>query len=788
MENRQTDDLQFSQKIFYKYFSYWPVLLGSLVLSIFVAFFIIRYSEPTYETHAKIEILDKAQDSEMALPTAMTVFNRSMINLENEIGRLSSFRLNDSVVNKLKSNVKYFWKGNIKTTEMHSSGFFDDYQIKFKINLDTVKTTTNFDIYLSENKMQIIGTDQENNELYNFNFNSFTTFSKKHNLPFEISINSENLFEYDSNIHRVLKILPYEFTVIEFINRLELNKALQSDINRYQEGSDQIVLSMNHSNRLIAQDYLNMLISVFDNDGIVDRQLEYRNTISFVEERSKFLEKQLETIENRKQDFKKENKLSDIKSNAEYTISQKGLYNSELFDLQSQKSLLDLFKDEILLNKYKLLPVNFGLKDISLNELILQFNLLVKDRDRLLNSGAGRKNSLIINIENQLDNFFSNIQNSITNYKESLELSISIITSKEQEIDAFFNNIPENEKILRSIERELEVKEALYLLLLQKKEEAAINLAVVKPTIKVIDFARSGINTISPKKLYILVICSSLGLIIPIILLSIIFYLNNKVQSKDDLETIGSATIAEIPHVKEIDDFDLSSLNSKSRDPLSESIRMLSANLKFVANKNKGNTILVTSSIKGEGKTLISSSLAKILSSSKKVLLMGSDLRNPQIHKYLNVNKSDFKGLSDFLYSSDLSWRELIIKNQNLDIILSGTIPPNPADLLQSKKYSDLIDEVKEFYDFIIVDSAPCILVADTINISKLFDNTLCVIRADHSTKDVVSFLSDNKKLFNNLNLVLNGLGKNKAYGYQYMYGYSYSYNYGYGYGYNEDK
>tara|TARA_Y100001954_G_scaffold134949_1_gene144076 strand:+ start:210 stop:2576 length:2367 start_codon:yes stop_codon:yes gene_type:complete len=788
MENRQTDELEFSRKIFFKYFSYWPFILVSLVSSILVAFLIIRYSEPTYETHAKIEILDKAQDSEMALPTAMTVFNRSMINLENEIGRLNSFRLNDSVVNKLKSNVRYFWKGNIKTTEMHNSGFFDDYQIKFKINLDTVKTSMIFDIYLSENKMEIIGTDQEKNELYNFNFNSFTTFSKTHNLPFEISINPENLFEFDSSIHRVIKILPHEFTVIEFINRLELNKALQSNINRYQEGSDQIVLSMNHSNKLIAQDYLNTLISVFDNDGIIDRQLEYKNTIKFVEERSRFLVKQLETIENRKQDFKKENKLSDIKFNADYTISQKGLYNSELFDLQSQKSLLDLFKDEIFLNEYKLLPVNFGLNDISLNELILQFNLLIKDRNRLINSGAGRKNSLVINIENQLDNFFRNIQNSVTNYEKSLEVSISSIISKEKEFDAFFNDIPENEKILRSIDRELEIKEALYLLLLQKKEEAAINLAVVKPTIKVIDFARSGIYTISPNKLYILVICLSLGLILPITLLSIIFYLNNKVQTKDDLDPIGAPTIAEIPHFEDIDDFDLSSLNSKSRDPLSESIRMLSANLKFVANKNKGNTILVTSSIKGEGKTLISSSLAKILSFSKKVLLIGSDLRNPQIHKYVNLNKSEVKGLSDYLYSSDLSWQELIVNNQNLDIILSGTIPPNPAELLQSKKYIDLIDEVKESYDFIIVDSAPCILVADTIHISKLFDNTICVIRTDHSTKDVVSFLVENKKLFNNLNLVLNGIGKNKAYGYKYKYGYNYSYNYGYGYGYNEDK
>ena len=204
----------------------------------------------------------------------------------------------------------------------------------------------------------------------------------------------------------------------------------------------------------------------------------------------------------------------------------------------------------------------------------------------------------------------------------------------------------------------------------------------------------------------------------------------------------------------------------------------------------------MTSSIKGEGKTLVSVNTASVLSHrSNKVLLIGADLRNPQIHKFINLDKEK-KGLSDYIYLDGEKWEDLLIKHDNFDIILSGTIPPNPTELLGSEKFKNFIDNVKNIYDYVVIDSAPCLLVSDTFQISKFVDLSLYVIRSNFSELklcDYISELKESDKL-KNICIVLNGVGNSATYGYRYgyqygyVYNYKYGYNYGYGYGYGEDS
>ena len=285
--------------------------------------------------------------------------------------------------------------------------------------------------------------------------------------------------------------------------------------------------------------------------------------------------------------------------------------------------------------------------------------------------------------------------------------------------------------MLRSIEREQEIKEALFLLLLQKREEAAINFAVTKPSIKIIDKAITNILPVLPKVKLSFLLAIILAFIIPTIILYIIFLLDTKIHTREQLTVNLNdiPIIAELPHIS--DTLLLNKLgNSNSRHPLVESIRMLIANLNFVLfnNNEKNNVILVTSSIKGEGKTIISSNMANILSNKfDKILLVGADLRNPQIHKLIDKDKS-VRGLSDYIYSNDYEWRNLIIKNDKLDILLSGTIPPDPTELLSSNKFKNFINEVKNNYDYVVIDSAPCLLVSDTFEISKFADTTLYML------------------------------------------------------------
>ena len=287
---------------------------------------------------------------------------------------------------------------------------------------------------------------------------------------------------------------------------------------------------------------------------------------------------------------------------------------------------------------------------------------------------------------------------------------------------------------------------------------------------------------------------------IPFAIIYIVFAFDNKVHNKDQLIAATSdiiPIIAEVPHID--DKLSLNQIStSSSRNALAESIRMLVSNLNYslINLKSKTKTVLVTSSVKGEGKTIISMNLANSLTSNnKKVILVGADLRNPQLHKYLNIDKNQI-GLSNLIYKNSLNeYKNHIVKSDNLDILLSGAIPPNPTEIL-SNNFSDFIDLLKEEYDYIIIDSAPCLLVSDTFEIADLVDSTVYIFRANHTEKSVCNYIMDiyKTKKFKNLNLVLNGVGSSSSYGYKYgyqygyQYGYKYGYNYGYGYGYVEDK
>ena len=221
---------------------------------------------------------------------------------------------------------------------------------------------------------------------------------------------------------------------------------------------------------------------------------------------------------------------------------------------------------------------------------------------------------------------------------------------------------------------------------------------------------------------------------------------------------------------------------------------MLIANLKFTGFENKYKTVLVTSTTKGEGKTLVSVNIASQLSSKHKVLLIGADLRNPQIHTFLDIGK-ETKGISDYMYNDKINWKDILIKHKKFNILLSGSIPPNPTDILSSNRFKELINDAKKHFDYIIIDSAPCLLVSDTFQISNNVDTTVYVLRANYISKMFLILLKSHliKKL-HNINLVFNGVGSSRNYGYKYgyqygyKYGYRYGYNYGYGYGYDANK
>ena len=260
-----------------RYISFWPYLLVIIIISLITAYLYIRYTSPSYKSSAIIEILDESQNSEMALPTALTVFNRSMINLENEINRLQSYSLNQEVVKKTKSNIKYFQIGLIQTSQYTSETWFDDYDLEFKIDTDKIDKKFIFELITKNDKLIIRSYDHDGNFLKDYKFNSLSTLNINHELPFDININ------FDSNLSAERKMIL--FPVKDVVN----NFRSQLQIESIGKDSDQLLLSLVHQNHKIAQTYINSLIFSFDQDGILDRELEYIRTIEFVNKREKIL-------------------------------------------------------------------------------------------------------------------------------------------------------------------------------------------------------------------------------------------------------------------------------------------------------------------------------------------------------------------------------------------------------------------------------------------------------------------------------------------------------------------
>ena len=397
----------------------------------------------------------------------------------------------------------------------------------------------------------------------------------------------------------------------------------------------------------------------------------------------------------------------------------------------------------------------------------------------------------------QLKNSKEAIIKGVSRYIDGLNVSLTRYKEMESKTRKQVSNLPMKENTLRSYARNFKIVEELYVFLLKRKEEASITYISALPNIKVLSYGVSNNSPISPDVQITYIIAILFGLFVPFVVLFLFKYFDTKINTRDDLENglKGITILGEVPY-----DTNLDKSQNDSRGIIAESVRVLRSSLSFLMTKEDGNVITVTSSIKGEGKSFISYNMAKSFSAlGKKTILVGADLRNPQLHKYAGIEKKQ-KGVSTFLADKkNYKLDELITKgsgSNDIDYMLSGPIPPNPSELLMRSSMKSLIELLKKKYDVIMIDSAPLMLVSDTSSLLPLSDLIMYVSRAQFSDKNIFPFI---KKLHNNpknppFGMVLNGLitGPNSKYNYSYSYRYSYAYkyNYGYGYGYrsNDNK
>jgi len=770
--------------ILFKYLAYWSWFLIGVILSLFVAYTYLRYASDIYQTTAKIKILDSTKGGIKLPSDVAALFSNSKVNLDNEIEVLKSQRLLELVSNNLNLETSYYSVGNIKTSELWKVKPFKVIWLDPKDSINSKKIA--FEIELQAKGYKLISKEIKTDLLFQFgqknkiNGQEFILILENKLAPLKLG----------ADHYKVVR-MPLSIIVEGLSNGLKLvSTAKQSEV---------LSLQITGENKDKSEAIINEIIDKFNEDGIKDRQLVSQRTIDFVNERFLNLSGELDSIESKKKTFKTENNLSYLQEDAKVMVAKKSLMEGDFYALQTQIALAKLLEDTLKKDgEFQLLPSNIGIENENINSLISDYNKVVLDRGKLLVS-AGIKNPMVIEYSENIIELKHNILYSIKVLQKQLEVSIKNVKSRKLENSSSFSSIPEKEKILRSIERQQNIKETLYLFLLQKREEAAVSKAVTSPSIKVVDYAITNFNPIAPKRSLIYFAALLIGLIIPFGMVYLIFLMDTKIHSKLDFERLSPniPVIAEIPFIIE----DKRIITKNDRSVLAEAFRILRTNINYlipIKKEGECKVIYTCSSIKGEGKTFVSLNLALTLASlNKKVLLLGADLRNPQLHKYLKINKNRL-GLSNYLYDSSTDWKELInekvFNNDFLNIIFAGSVPPNPAELLSNGRFEGLLDHLKNEYDYIIVDTAPTILVTDTLLISKLADITVYITRADHTDKKLLTYskgLKEQGKLVN-MAYVINNVGGEKGYGYgygyKYSYGYTYGYNYGYGYGYGEDS
>jgi capsular exopolysaccharide synthesis family protein len=756
------------KEILQKYLRYWPWFLLATIICIGLGVAYMRYAPITYQTTAKIKIVDESQEVDIASSALSLLGGGSKINLENEIEILKSYRILSQVVNELNLDVAHYVVGNVKTTQIWAPPF----AISKKIVADSLQAPKPYIIQLNEQGITITDVNEK----------TYTPDLKQpeqevDSLPFSIRMVGGTDPSFYKGITYKVVLSPLKSTV------LQLAKDLQ--VQATNKNSEILSLTLEGVSMERNEAILNTLIEKFNEDGVLDRQLVSQRTLNFIDERFLYLGQELDSIEGGKESFKRSNNLSYIEADAGMSLQRKSETEEQVIQLENQISISEILKETVInQSDYSLLPANIGIENSSLNNLVLNYNQMALEREKMLPT-VGANHPTLQNLNGQLESAKVNIIKSVNIYGTQLKNSLRQLKLEESRAGSVFSRLPEKEKMLRSIERQQSIKENLFLLLLQKREEAAISYAVTAPTVKVVDYGLTNDIPVSPKKTMVYALSLLAGMFLPFAVLYIRFTLDTKIHDRSDIEKVTTdiPVVGEIPFFKEVK----KKLQANDRSIMAESFRILSTNVDYLLpekNKGEAQVVMVTSSVKGEGKTLLSYNLAVAHASlNKKVLLIGADLRNPQLHNFYQLSVNH-KGLSDYLNDPGMNWKDCVVKsgtdNPTLEVCFGGSIPPNTPQLLSSPAFEKFITAAKKEFDYIVVDTAPTMLVTDTLLISKFADVTVFVTRSGQTDKRLLDFsknLSKTKKL-KNMAYVVNGVGNGKAKGY----------NYGYGYGYGSEK
>ena len=749
------------------YLDRWLWFVVGAFLALLGGYLFIKLSTPIYRTETTILVKDaknnKLPEGASGLFDLSGIGGMNVNSIENEIEILKSKKLIEQVVKDLGLTAEVYQEAAFTKKELYKD------TSPVIINVIGEKNSTSdeqkkLDILLEIKGSELILSSDKMPDIIR------TTYNKTISLPNANIIIQKNPDYKGEKIEELLLKVYNTERIVNYYREI-------LSIAPKDKDATVIGITLDLPIKAKTQDFLNKLVVVYNQDAINDKNSESKKTKDFIDERIAIIAKELGDVENEKQSFKTENQITDIATETKINLETNAQARARQLEVDSQLELTNALMDYLSKQgDYQILPNNVGLSDASAGNVINAYNQLIIERNRLLENSTAQ-NPVVIDITKKINSMRFSVMETLSKNRTGLQLERNKYLEEQGKLMSRISKVPTQEKLFRSIERQQQIKENLYLLLLQKREETQLSLAVTAPKAKIVDYAHSTEKPVAPKKLIIMLAALLVGIVLPFGVIYIKELLDNKIKTKHDIERLSQTVVlAELPKIRK-GESDIVGRNDLS--PMAEAFRILITNMNFmIPKKEKGKVVFVTSTIKGEGKTFASVNLALTLANpNRKVIIIGSDIRNPQLQRY-DKNSRIYMGLTEFLYDENITLDKVIHQsnmNPHLDVIYSGAIPPNPTELLTNGRYQILLETLKPLYDYIIVDTAPLMLVTDTFLFADLADTTLYVTRSNYTEEKLIDFANKNIKAnkIKNVGFVLNDVSKsNLGYGNKYGYGY----------------
>ena len=744
----------------------WYWILLSCIL--FGAWGVYTYLSTTPRHTVDAKIMIRTSDSDSPLPQMEMLAMMGMGGMkqvEDEVAILTSLDILTQVVRDLDLQNDYRKKRNLRWEGQYPS--HDLTMVYPETFLDTIKRTVRLEMKVRKNDYLV---KVRYGQRWNFSRHKV----KDVTVPFEtcagkIAINFNKPLEKGDKYRVVtMPMLPAVDKYTQTIAASPLKKE-----------SNVIVISTSTDMPQRAIDFINKEIDFYNLDAVVDKNIMASNTAAFIEERLRLIEDELAVSESNFDQYKERNGIVDLITEAELYLHEGSEYKKQAVEIETQLNLVkyigEYVSDET--NKNSLIPANLGIEDPALIALVTEYNQLLLNRMRVQRT-ATTNNPVLSQMDLQLAVLRENIISSISSISNTLSIAKENIDKQFGKIESMRYGLPSQERQFVEVVRTKELKEQLYLFLYEKREENALTLASTVMPAKVIATPQMNPTPSAPNLKMIAMICLVLGVCFPIGIIYLYHFFNNKISddSKDlerRIKVPFGGVLVQNHHGEHV------AVREGVNSASAELFRLLRTNIHFMLPPNTSNpVILVTSNINGEGKSYVATNMAMSLALlGKKVALVGLDIRKPMLAQYLNLPSQGL--LTSYLSDSDYTLEDVTIPSgtPGLDILPAGIVPPNPNELLMGERLDQLFAELRQRYDYIVVDSAPVALISDTFQLNRVADMTVYVCRARYTTFDLIDFLNNvhEQKRLPNIVTVLNGVNASKA-------------GYGYGYGYGTSK